>query len=145
MYADLKRKNCPDCKESLKRDSFNKDRTQYDGLCSYCKKCKRTRSKKYRADRSEHYKNYEFVRGLRRNYNMTLEDYERIYKEQDGKCAICDKREEEFKRKLHVDHDHKTGFIRGLLCTKCNPGLGYFEDSIEKLELAITYLNKFKK
>jgi hypothetical protein len=50
-----------------------------------------------------------------------------------------------FTNGLHVDHDHKTGLIRGLLCTQCNPGIGYFQDSIERLQLAIKYLEKFKK
>lgn len=80
-----------------------------------------------------------------KNYGITLEQYEEMYNEQQGKCACCDRHESEFKRGLHVDHCHTTDQVRGLLCTKCNPGIGYFDDNVESLEMAIAYLNKFKK
>lgn len=51
--------------------------------------------------------------------------------------------QEELSRRLFVDHNHETKKVRGLLCTNCNAGLGMFKDSIEKLELAIDYLNHY--
>lgn len=87
----------------------------------------------------------DFISDLKKNYGLTVEQFETFYSNQKGCCACCGKHESEFKRRLHVDHDHKSGQVRALLCTRCNPGLGYFEDSIEKLEMAITYLKKFKK
>ena len=54
---------------------------------------------------------------------MTLEDYERMFDAQGGVCAICGKPRPE-ERTLHVDHDHETGEIRGLLCFSCNNALG---------------------
>lgn len=67
-----------------------------------------------------------------------------MYALQKGKCACCGIEEASFKRKLHVDHDKNTGSVRGLLCTQCNPGIGYFKHSIDRLEKAIQYLKKFK-
>ena len=66
---------------------------------------------------------------------------------QKHKCAICNKSptygRHKYPRKLAIDHDHKTGKIRGLLCRSCNLGLGYFKDDIELLKNSILYLKGF--
>lgn len=72
---------------------------------------------------------------------MTYDLYEDMLKNQDNKCAIC-KLEHSNLKKLHVDHCHKTGKVRGLLCNNCNNGLGKLGDSVENLELAIQYLKQ---
>lgn len=64
-----------------------------------------------------------------------------LREKQRGRCAICDIPEEEApKKRLHLDHDHKTGVIRALLCGNCNVGIGHFRESIELLQAAIDYL-----
>ncbi len=68
-------------------------------------------------------------------YGITLDDYCSMLEEQQGCCAIC--RQE---KTLVVDHCHDVGRIRGLLCDKCNRGLGCFEDDVERLERAVLYL-----
>jgi hypothetical protein len=70
-------------------------------------------------------------------YGITVEEYEVMAKMQDYGCAICG---EFLDGTLHVDHDHITGKVRGLLCNNCNNGLGRFKDNIEFLENAILYL-----
>jgi Recombination endonuclease VII len=70
---------------------------------------------------------------------MTVEEYEKLFEEQEGRCAICGRDQE---TKLAVDHDHQTGERRGLLCKQCNVGLGYFRDDTAVLERAISYLNR---
>ena len=65
--------------------------------------------------------------------------YERMLYLQNGKCAICG-REDNGARRFCVDHDHETGRIRGLLCGRCNTGLGFFEDNTEALRAALEYL-----
>jgi uncharacterized protein YlaI len=60
---------------------------------------------------------------------------------QKGCCAICGKHQTILNKTLNVDHCHKTGKIRGLLCTNCNHGLGKFYDNAEVLKVAINYLN----
>lgn len=83
-------------------------------------------------------------RYLLRNYGITLDDYERMLEEQQGKCRIC--LGEGFvmashhKMKLVVDHCHATGVVRGLLCHNCNRALGLLQDSTESLERALDYL-----
>lgn len=74
-------------------------------------------------------------RGLVRYYGITLEDYERMVKERDGRCDICGN-----ERKLCVDHDHKTGRIRGLLCSCCNAALGQIHDDVRVAENIVSYL-----
>jgi len=83
---------------------------------------------------------------LKKYYNINLDEYRAIQDAQGGVCAICGL--EEFAinhhtgqpRELAVDHCHATGKVRGLLCTKCNKGIGYFNDSKELMEKAIKYL-----
>ena len=77
-------------------------------------------------------------------YNITPEEYDKIYKQQEGKCDICGTHQSKFKTRLHVDHNHETGEVRGLLCYKCNMILGYSNDDIKILEYAIKYLIKYR-
>lgn len=78
-------------------------------------------------------------RDLRKRYGIALSDYVRMEVEQGGLCAICQLEPEDA---LHVDHNHDTGQIRGLLCSDCNYGIGIFEESTNLLRSAITYLNR---
>jgi hypothetical protein len=70
-----------------------------------------------------------------KRYGLSKEAYSALLDKQDGKCAIC--REE---IALHVDHDHATGDVRGLLCRACNNGIGNFADDPARLQAAIDYL-----
>jgi len=65
-----------------------------------------------------------------------------MLEEQNYRCAICNNEDEVEGRRLAIDHCHTTGVVRGLLCGKCNRGIGLFYDSQELLERAINYLNK---
>jgi Recombination endonuclease VII len=76
---------------------------------------------------------------LDKKYSMSAQDYDILLEKQHGVCAICHDLPGE-RRALSVDHDHNTGFVRGLLCTKCNAGLGLFKDDIRLLAAAIVYL-----
>jgi hypothetical protein len=80
--------------------------------------------------------------GLRRLYGISGRTYNRMRQQQKGKCAICGKSAEEIGKRLTVDHDHKTGKVRGLLCGMCNSALGFAKDSTEVLGAAIKYLKE---
>lgn len=74
-------------------------------------------------------------------YGITKEDYANLLEIQENKCAIC--RNEFTKTKhTHVDHCHTTGKVRGILCSSCNRGLGFFYDNIQSLKNAVNYLSK---
>ena len=96
-------------------------------------------NKQYMSDRQRKYH-------LKLKFNITEADYERMMSEQDGKCAICFRTEPTGRwKRLAVDHCHKTNKIRGLLCDKCNRGMGLLEDSVELLQSAVNYLKERKK
>ena len=89
----------------------------------------------------------EFIKST---YGIDLEQYFEMFKKQSGVCAICGKEETRRSRyggtcKLTIDHSHKDKKVRGLLCSRCNSGLGYFGDNEETLKNAISYLIKFNK
>lgn len=75
---------------------------------------------------------------LKYNFGIDLDAYNELYKKQNKVCAIC--KTHETKNRLHVDHCHKTGKVRGLLCGRCNTALGSFQDNLKWLQAAIDYL-----
>lgn len=97
-------------------------------------------AKAYQAKRKE--RQYWRKAFLKREYNLSVEEYDRLFKAQDGRCAICGVTREALTRNLAVDHDHITGKIRGLLCNICNRGIGYLRDDVLVLTKAIQYLTK---
>jgi 5-methylcytosine-specific restriction endonuclease McrA len=81
---------------------------------------------------------------LLKKYGMSEADYQRMLLAQNGKCAICGSTESGTSATtcLAVDHCHKTGAVRGLLCGPCNKGIGHLKDDISLLYAAITYLGR---
>lgn len=112
-------RTCSRCKKSLPVEDFNRKKKGYQSRCRNCS----------RHIQWEH------------RYGITHEDYERLLNQQEGLCAIC-RQPELVWGQLAVDHDHTTNEVRGLLCHKCNPLLGYARDNIEILENAIKYLKE---
>lgn len=74
-----------------------------------------------------------------KKYGLTIDDYEALLKEQKGVCAFC--KGDSNDKNMHVDHDHSTGKVRGILCGKCNRGLGYLGDDPQRLQAGIDYLS----
>jgi hypothetical protein len=140
-------RRCPKCKKELDESSFSKDSRRKDGLQLWCNKCGLENKKKNYYDHAKESVKLSSRRtAIKHNYGITLEEYNNLLNSQNGRCAICDKMETQSSCKngtidsLRVDHDHKTGKIRGLLCSKCNFALGHFNDDIELLNKAIKYL-----
>ena len=80
---------------------------------------------------------------LIRSYGISIEEYDRMFQRQKGKCAIC--KAEQGNKILCIDHDHSTGKVRQLLCSECNLVLGKVKDSIPTLKQMITYIRKHNK
>ena len=102
------------------------------------------RYKKYETTRS---KELIFWGHIRRKYGLSPEDWQKMFDEQHGQCAICRKHQDEFKgkrrKRLCVDHDHKTGFIRGLLCSNCNHRIvPAVRDRLDLAENLLEYLRR---
>ncbi len=82
---------------------------------------------------------YKSEKWLKNTYGITEVEHENMLELQQYLCAIC-KKELYPRRDTHIDHCHTTGKVRGILCSKCNTGLGMFNDSIETLLNATDYL-----
>ena len=114
------------------------------GKTQECKECNSRDGRKYRklestqkASRKNH---------LKKTYGITLEEYDDMFNEQEGRCKICGTTDSQSSSPhFHVDHCHSSGIVRGLLCGPCNQGLGQFKDNIPSLEAAIKYLKENKK
>jgi hypothetical protein len=110
------------------------------GMKSYVKH-REERTKKMRG-RTSDYKKESFIKSV---YGITLKDYDNMLKNQKGVCAICGEKETRKNRytgicRLHIDHDHKTGKVRGLLCHACNFGIAAFNDNSILFDKAKEYL-----
>ncbi len=146
-------KYCPKCEEDKQLSEFQKNKSTKDGLQSRCKVCTSETGKEYLRDpqkrlrkieiRKKHYLKHKEKTvnvNLKRIYGITSEERAEILAQQNSACAICDKPESDFNCKLSVDHCHVTGKVRGLLCKKCNSGIGLLKDSVENLKKALAYL-----
>jgi len=126
-------RRCPDCGQVKQLEEFPRAASNRDGRHTYCKPChnfrgRETRDRLYGGSRNYH---------LRARYGITAAEYDAMIEAQDGLCALCNERPPE-----HVDHDHATGTVRGLLCSCCNQGLGNFRDSVLALRAAVVYLER---
>lgn len=104
-------------KQRRRREQLRREEKQTQKQIQ-CEKVEDLKKKKRKFSRNQH---------LILNYGITLKQYQELFEKQKGCCAICGRHQRNFKSKLHVDHDHKTGIIRGLLCTGCNIILGHYE------------------
>lgn len=128
---------CPGCKKSKPKNQFDRNRSSSTGRSTYCKSCSAKRRKEtYNRDGGASWRDYRY----RKLYGITFEQYSRILKRQRGVCAICKRKVKT--RKLALDHCHKTGKVRGVLCTRCNSMIAFAEDNPLILESAIRYLQK---
>ncbi len=89
---------------------------------------------------ADNYNSCRYYNKLERVYGLSIEEYNSLYERQNFKCAIC----EEVKD-LFVDHNHVTNKVRGLLCSQCNSGLGFFMDSPTVIKRAEGYLTAHKE
>lgn len=128
----MKTKVCTKCHVDQPIENYHKSGQR--GRLAYCKTCRAKQRKTWsngrvgrEAARRAH---------LQARYKLSLDEVSAVLIAQDSKCLIC----QELLEKYHIDHCHDTGRIRGILCGKCNMGLGLFKDSPELLSRAVKYL-----
>jgi len=135
-------KICSRCKLDLPMNEFYRSNRRVNGLQGNCKKCSNEAKKSSRRKNFEHRKEVRRIQRIKSKYGITDNDRHDMFCDQNGKCLICGIDYKKLKRGLVIDHDHKTNEIRGLLCSNCNTGLGYFKDNPDFLIKASEYLNK---
>lgn len=151
LLLTLSSRRCPCCGQVKSTTEFTRRKLSSGrwGFQAYCRKCDNERAREYRRNNLEKRKIVERKADIKK-YGLTLEDLEKMLQDQDNKCAICGKEvflhgsSVDKNNIAHVDHNHATGEVRGLLCDKCNRGLGYFMDNTDYLLSAISYLKKNK-
>jgi len=156
-------KVCTKCGEKKLACEFFADKAKKDGLSSSCKECINEYQRQYRKtkkhkkwfrkfmktdqykNKSRKYwgKNKDKIRNRRiaRVFGITTKDYDLMLESQGNRCAICDNSQNG--RRFDIDHNHITGKVRGLLCVKCNIGIGLFdsdENGSEILKKAVKYI-----
>lgn len=104
------------------------------------KKIERRRTRHQDLDTKENGYNYFTVAKVK--YGISKSEIENIWKKQGEACPICGKKKEVSGKRFHIDHCHTTGKIRGLLCSKCNMGIGIFDEDLDRIQNAINYLSK---
>jgi hypothetical protein len=123
-------KQCRRCDLWLPTTAFSANRARPDSLTAYCRRCERDKA-------------------LIHNYGISVDQHEAMLTSQGGGCAICGGQTKDG-RPFFVDHDHACcpgqrtcgKCIRGLLCGDCNLGIGYFDDDVARMEMAISYLRR---
>ena len=115
--AKKKVKRCTKCGKIKDITSFYKNKARKDGFFYICIKCYTVYRKKYwKTGEKERERAYH----LKHAYGITVDEYNKMLKRQNYKCAICGKPQSACNRNLDVDHNHRTKFVRGLLCQYCN-------------------------
>lgn len=107
-----------------------------------CKTCCGNEQRDRKNANRELYRKADFIRSLRVNHGLSIEEWLRLFEAQDRKCAIC--KDDLTKKKAYVDHCHSSGEIRGILYFSCNTGIGKLQDSVDILAAAIRYLQNAK-
>lgn len=131
-FAGVNKISCVKCFEDLPARQFYKKNGQYPIEMGTCKLCVR----KYQAMRRLTNPQYSHSINLKK-YGLTVEEYRTMHNAQMGKCRMCGKHSI---TRLSVDHDHKTGRVRALLCNSCNALLGMAQEDLKILNAAIQYL-----
>lgn len=135
-------KICSKCKIEKFTLDFSKNKNTKSGLSSYCKSCNTLNTTMWRINNPEKQAILHWKTDIKNFYNITSKDYHKLLQKQDYSCAICLIRQDQFKKRLSIDHCHISGNIRGLLCFNCNTALGKFKDSVQLLQSAQRYLEK---
>jgi len=133
-------KTCPRCKKDKPATAkfFCPDKRGY--IC-WCRRCSADRATEWGKTNHRRQTDTRF----KRRYGLSIEEFDALVLQQNGKCAICGEAPKAVKSKLqgfNVDHDHKTKKVRGLLCFGCNTGIGCLRDNPSRLRSAADYLER---
>lgn len=142
-------RQCLTCKEAKPLEDFVRNKKGKGGRKNYCRVChneaQRAHVFKRKTEDPEQWRLFRWEKHIKSAYGLTPEDYWSMAEGQNHKCAICgtnDNFAAKVPTRLYVDHCHKTGKVRSLLCYHCNSLLGLCKEDKKILEKAIDYLNQ---
>lgn len=146
-------KQCSQCGEVKDRALFSKTREGKFGpiLRSECKACQAINARDWYRNNPQRANDNRRRWSLKKEYGLSVEEYDAMLAQQGGVCAICGQDEPNkhgrtgTRFRLSVDHDHETGAVRSLLCQKCNRAIGLFDDDPERLQAAVDYLLRHRE
>lgn len=124
-------RTCTKCESTKPIEDFSSD--------FHCKECISTYKRNYYNTPETKQKYWE--RSILKKFGLTPQQYQEMFDLQNGRCKICNTHQSELKQRLSVDHNHKTGKVRSLLCNDCNTGIGLLKESVDILQTAILYIN----
>ena len=144
-------KKCSRCKKEKPLRAFTKREKSKDGYRGTCKECRHDDRKKWLknggnvldAKIAREYRKTKKANKARlcRLYDITPEEWQRMFDKQEGKCLICETHQSDLKQTLNVDHCHETGIVRGLLCGPCNQALGIMKDNRNIVLRMVKYID----
>lgn len=132
-------KTCPGCEKDKPLGDYSSHTSR--GTQSECKLCCSDRAKRYNS-RSE-IKQKSRNKHLKATYGITLSQFDEVFLKQLGKCKVC---RVKFASESdgHIDHDHSTGRVRGILCRSCNLSIGFANDNASRLRALAKYLDNYE-
>lgn len=125
------KRRCTMCKRMKPIEAFEREARRPSGYGYTCKACRRREAKRHSITK----------------YGVSIDEFEELKRKQGGGCAVCGRKFGHERgrggqeTRLVIDHEHSTGEVRGLLCSRCNTAIGLFEDSVDLLKAAIEYLS----
>lgn len=144
-------KKCTKCDQIQPISEFYEDKRRPGKHQSRCRRCyaEYGRQRAQQIDGAAWQRQYRqvaplrvFERKLKREFGISLSQYESLLQQKEGKCWCCGRQEPGgMSGKWHVDHDHSTGVVRGILCHFCNTGIGLLGDTVDGVQNAIHYLS----
>ena len=135
-FSCEEKKTCNTCGVEKPIAGFYKHKDFKDGRRVKCSSCTQKAGAEYRKKNKEKFKFYK----IKASYGLSAEDYNKMFAAQKGCCKTCGAHTSTVDRGLCVDHEHKTGKVRGLLCNNCNMAIGKVKENVEVLQNIIQYL-----
>lgn len=133
---------CKTCGAIKSVEEFDKQPENKDGRCGSCKLCRKPMRQRHEANRKRPI-GWLRKRHLKATYGISVETFNAMLLAQDGRCAICATKEPGGRYNVfHIDHDHTTNTIRGLLCHNCNVALAKVGDNLAGVMRFVNYLNR---
>ena len=137
--VDDKGRECTACGTYKLWSKFHRNKNGYYGYGPRCIACRSAELRTYTKKNKKHVRRSRYNSRIKREYGIDIDDHDKLREHNDSKCWICSGGTS--KNFLAVDHNHKNGNVRGLLCARCNTALARMMDKVENMERAVEYMH----